>query len=238
MNQEVTTQARAERRPNLALAFQELLTAVVRLRFNLQSAPNADVFRANSKERIRAAIQEASGRGYSNEDVKAASFAVVAFLDESVLTSKNPVFATWSRMPLQEELFGEHMAGETFFQYVQQLLSRRDSVETADVLEVYLLCILLGYRGRYGSSGLGELRAFADSIRDKVRRVRGTNLPLSPAWTIPEDPPLPRRRDPWVMRLVWVVALTAGLAIVTFAASEWMLASGVSAVQAAADQMK
>lgn len=226
-----------ERRPNLAFCFQELFTAIVRVRFNLQSVPNADAFRANAKDLIRMATQDAAGRGYTNEDVKVAAFAVVAFLDESVLTSKNQVFSTWSRMPLQEELFGEHMAGETFFQYVQLLLSRRDSVETVDVLELYYLCMLLGYRGRYGSSGDGELRAIMESIKGKTNRVRGGNLPLSPAWALPGDAPLPKRRDRWLRRLVWITVLAAGLGIATFVASELMLVSGNSAVQTAADQL-
>jgi type VI secretion system protein ImpK len=237
-SKEQSKQQSLERRPNLAFCFQELFTAIVRVRFNLQSVPNADAFRANAKDLIRMATQDAAGRGYTGEDVKLAAFAIVAFLDESVLTSRNAVFSTWSRMPLQEELFGEHMAGETFFQYVQLLLSRRDSVETVDVLEVYYLCMLLGYRGRYGSSGDGELRAIMESIKGKTNRVRGGNLPLSPAWSLPGDAPLAKRRDPWLTRLAWVTALAAGLGIATFVASELMLVSGNSAVQSAADQLK
>jgi type VI secretion system protein ImpK len=228
---------RVERRENLAFCFQELFTAIVRVRFNLQSVPSADNFRANAKELVRVATQDAAGRGYTGEDVKVAAFAVVAFLDESVLTSKSAVFSTWSRMPLQLELFRADMAGETFFHYVQELLSRQDSAETVDVLEVYYLCMLLGYRGRYGSSGIGELRAIMESIKGKMNRVRG-NPPLSPAWALPGDPPLPKQRDPWLQRLVWVTILAAVSGLVAFAASEWMLASGNSAVQSAADRLQ
>jgi type VI secretion system protein ImpK len=227
-----------ERRPNLAFCFQELFTAIVRVRFNLQSVSNADAFRTNAKNLIRMATQDAAGRGYTNEDVKLAAFAVVAFLDESVLSSKNQVFSSWSRMPLQHDLFGVDMAGETFFQYVQLLLSRRDSVETVDVLEVYYLCMLLGFRGRYGFSGEGELRAIMENIKGKTNRVRGGNLPLSPAWALLADAHIAERRDPWLRRLVWITALVVGLAIVIFVASEWTLMSGISAMQSAADQLK
>jgi type VI secretion system protein ImpK len=237
-NTERSKEQRAERRPNLAFCFQELFTAIVRVRFNLQSVPNADAFRANAKDLIRMATQDAAGRGYSSDDVKLGAFAVVAFLDESVLTSKNPVFSAWSRMPLQEELFGEHMAGEKFFQYVQMLLSRRDSFEVVDVLEIYYLCLLLGYRGRYGFSGDGELRAIMESIKGKANRVRGGNQPLSPAWALPGDPPPPKRRDPWLSRLTWITALAALLGIAIFVASEVTLVSGNSSVQAAADRLK
>jgi type VI secretion system protein ImpK len=234
---QIVQEPRVERRENLAFCFQELFTAIVRVRFNLQSVPSADDFRANAKELIRMATQEASARGYAGEDVKAAAFAIVAFLDESVLTSKNQVFSSWSRLTLQEELFGEHMAGETFFRYVQLLLSRRDSAETVDVLEVYDLCMLLGYRGRYGSSGAGELRAIMENIKGKTIRVRG-NPPLSPAWALPGDPALPKQRDPWLRRLAWAAVLTAALGLVTFVASEWALASGNSVVQLSADQLR
>lgn len=236
MNQAAEEQ-RVERRENLAYCFQELFTAIARVRFNLQTVPGANDFRADAKELIRRAMQDAAGRGYTPKDVETAEFAVVAFLDESVLTSKSTVFSTWSRLTLQEEKFGEHMAGETFFRYVQQLLSRRDSAETVDVLEVYYLCMLLGYRGRYGSSGDGELRAIMESIKGKTNRVRG-NQPLSPAWALPGDPPLPRQRDPWLKGLVCATVLTAVFAIVTFAASDWLLASGVSAAQSAAGQAR
>jgi type VI secretion system protein ImpK len=243
---------RIERRLNLAYSFQELFTAIVRVRFNLQKVPNADAFRVNAKNLIRHATQEAAGRGYTNEDVKLAAFAIVAFLDESVLTSENPIFATWSRVPLQQELFGEDMAGETFFHHVQLLLGRQDSVEVVDVLEVYYLCMLMGYRGRYGShESSGFTSAFAPrtdrgsdfsavvaSIKDKTNRVRGLDLPLSPAWALPVDPPRQRTSDPWFRRMAWMSIVSAVLAIAIFAASELILASGNSALQSVADQIR
>ena len=88
-------------------------------------------------------------------------------LDESILNSRNPLFADWSRKPLQEEMFGIHIAGETFFQYAQQLLARPDSPEAADLLEVYYLCLLLGYCGRYSVGDRGELQAVKDAMAAK-----------------------------------------------------------------------
>src|SRR5271170_8306541 len=76
---------------NLALAFQEIFTAIVRLRYNRQAVPNSESFRAQMKQALRVAEQEARSRGVSADDAKQAIFAVVAFLDESVLSSSNPV---------------------------------------------------------------------------------------------------------------------------------------------------
>jgi type VI secretion system protein ImpK len=156
---------------NLALGFQEIFTAVVRLRYNRQAVPDAEAFRAQMRQALRVAEQDARSRGCSPEDVKQVIFGVVAFLDESALGSGNPVFANWPRLPLQAELFGHQLAGEIFFQELQKTLSRNDSQETADLLEVYYLCLLLGFKGRYAAGG--DLRSIMGAIQEKIRRIRG-----------------------------------------------------------------
>ena len=85
---------------NLALAFQEVLTVIVRVRFGRQPVQNAEAFRNHVKESVRVASQDAMARGYSQEDVQLALYAVVAFIDESVMNCHQPVFADWSRLPL------------------------------------------------------------------------------------------------------------------------------------------
>src|SRR5690349_1717416 len=96
--------ARAE---NLSLVFQEVLTAIVRLRSKRQELSDAESFRFQIREALKSAIQQAKNQaGYSAEDIRMATLALVGFLDESVLNSGDPIFAAWPRKPLQEELFG------------------------------------------------------------------------------------------------------------------------------------
>lgn len=195
----------AARRPeNLALILQEVLTAVVRYRANRQPVTDAESFRHHIREALKAAAQQARNvAGYSSDDVKYAIFAVVAFLDESILNSRNPVFADWPRKPLQEEMFGHHIAGEVFFQNLDQLLGRDDSSALADVLEVYYLCMLLGFAGRYVAGNRGELKVMMDRTADRIRRIRGKLPDLSPSWMLPPE-------GPRVYRDVWVKRLTIG----------------------------
>ena len=93
-------------RTNMALMYQEILTAITRFRSGRQAVSDATTFRNQIKAAIGTAEAEATRAGYNAEDVRLGTFAVVAFLDESVLNSNNPLFADWPRMPLQEELFG------------------------------------------------------------------------------------------------------------------------------------
>lgn len=188
----------------LAQILQEPLTAVVRLRRNRQSAASADVFRNQLKQLLSMAHGEATRTGYSAESIRSAVYALVVFLDESVLNSANPVFAEWARRPLQEELFGGHMGGELFFDNLRALLAREPSDETADVLEVYQLCLLLGFQGRYAAAGQGELERLSAQLADKVKRIRGAYGPLAPDGLPAPDEVLPARQDPWLRPLLYV----------------------------------
>lgn len=221
---------------NLALAFQEFFTVVVRLRANRQAVSDAETFRMQMREALKFAEEEARRRGYTAEEIRLGIFAVVAFLDESVLNLQHPAFVNWARKPLQEELFGVHIAGEIFFQNIQRMLGMPDSPNTADVLEIYELCLLLGYRGRYGIGGQAELRSMMEMVGEKIRRVRGAARDLSPAWALPSEQVARAQSDPWVPRLLWAAIGCFVLMIVLFAGFKVSLGSGVSDVHAIAVQ--
>src|SRR6476620_3765806 len=160
------------RRGRLALVLQEALTTVARLRADKQVATDAESFRSRIKQVLATAEQEGRALGYQAEDARFALFAVIAFLDETVLNSGQPMFATWSSRTLQEEVFGVHMAGELFFQYLQQLLQRQDSADLADMLEVYQLCMLMGFKGRYSATRGSDLQVLERQIAEKMDRIR------------------------------------------------------------------
>jgi type VI secretion system protein ImpK len=218
----------------LALALQEALTATVRLRSNRQAISDETSFRAHIRQALQAAEWEGRKAGYSGEDVRLAIFAVVAFLDESVLNSGNRLLVNWPRKPLQEELFGGHVAGEIFFQNLRHLLGRDASDHLADVLEVYQLCMLLGYRGRYSHAGGGELQAIMAAVADKIRRIRGEFGALSPAGLLPAETRPVTTRDPWIRRLVYAALGCLLLCLVLFAAYRLTLSSGVSEIRSLA----
>jgi type VI secretion system protein ImpK len=192
----ISSPARVRRRENLPLIYQEVLTAIVRLRSNRQTVSNPEAFRHYIREALKTAARQASAVGFSTDDIRAATFAVVAFLDESVLNSQKPLFEDWLRKPLQEELFGTHVAGDVFFENLQQLLARSDSTDLADLLEIHYLCLLLGFAGRYNANR-GEMKQVKDSILEKITRTRGPSRPLASA-AIPPAEELKSRKDPWI----------------------------------------
>jgi type VI secretion system protein ImpK len=217
----------------LALALQEAFTVAVRLRANRQVAADAASFRAHVKTLLSSADGRARSLGYSPDTVKLAIYAYIAFLDETVLNSSQPMFAEWARQPLQEEVFGEHIAGENFFRYVGDLLGRQDSAELADVLEVYQLCMLLGFRGKY-SSDPGRLQGLIMSAQQKMARIRGVRPGFPASWVLPSGEVAESTADPWVRRLGLIAAATLGVALLLFLIYKVLLVLDANGVRDAA----
>ena len=207
----------------LARAFQEIFTVIVRIRTDRQSAQDADSFRTHAKRLLALADEEPRGQGCDKATVRHAVYAVVAFLDEAILNSSQPMFRDWPRRPLQEEVFGDHMAGETFFQTLSELLSQDDSRELADLLEVYQLCLILGFRGRFASDGEGEIFRYTSTMQDRIQRIRGDHPPLAPSAGLPGHETVPRIRDPWVRRLAVILVLLSLMAVGAFLLFRFLL---------------
>jgi type VI secretion system protein ImpK len=169
---------------NLALLYQGLITGIIRLKGQRQHIPDGETFRKRTKATFQEVERVAVSGGYDVRDVRDTHFAVVAFLDSVVLHSKDAVRAEWERKPLQEELFGQADAGVIFFEKLDQFRSRRDSEQLADILEVYLLCLLLGFEGRYAGGQRGELEGITDSLRMRIEYIRGRDDHISPSGSL------------------------------------------------------
>lgn len=217
---------------SLALCFQETLTAILRVRFNRQQVQEAESFRAHMRRSLQSAMQDARAIGYSSETVQMAVFAVVAYMDESVLNLQSPVFAEWARRPLQEELFGGHLAGEAFFRNLRALLAQQDSPENADALEIHCLCLQVGYRGRYALGDTGELHQLQRQAIAKIQRVRGP-AHLTPIVTRPEVRAVVTK-DPWTRALLIATGALVVLVVLAFGGFNLALGSGVAHVQSSA----
>lgn len=171
---------------NLALLYQGLLTGIVRLQSRRQYIAEAEPFRRRTKAALQEVERDAVAAGYDAHDVRDTHFAVVAFLDAVVLNSNDPVRNEWERKTLQEELFGKSEAGVVFFDKLENFRSRRDSSHLADILEVYLLCLLLGFEGRYSGGLRAELHSISEMLRRRIEGIRGRSRHISPTGQLPE----------------------------------------------------
>jgi type VI secretion system protein ImpK len=116
-------------------------------------------------ERMRAA---AAREGMSQPDVDDATYAVAALVDEVVLSRGGSLREQWLGRLAQLRYFGENTAGEGFFQRLTELC--RAPARTV-VLEVFFLCLLFGFRGRYAVRGLEQpLEELIENVRAELGR--------------------------------------------------------------------
>lgn len=221
----------------LSLAFQEPLTVAARIRRDEVHAPDRGEFRRHLLSLLGQADASTRQAGYSPEYAKLATYAVVALLDESILNSRGPLREAWVGYPLQQELFGENVGGENFYLQLRDLLSRPDSRDLADILEVFLLCLLLGFKGRYAASDGAEIQGLVTATSQKINRIRGETGPVTPQAFLPSEEEAPRRLDPWIPRLVRGIMIASGVALVLFVGFRLLLASGNAGVRELIEQI-
>lgn len=170
--------------------------------------------------------RDARAANYSVEQVKDTQYALCAFLDESVLRSgDNELRQHFELQPLQFRYFGVHLAGEGFFEKIDSL--RADVKHNLDVLEVYHLCLALGFEGKFSLGQKDQLRYLANTLGQDIARYRKPPKALSPDWALPDQVShMLRHEVP-----VWVyLALIALVCVAVYLTLDWLLDKDVAAL--------
>jgi type VI secretion system protein ImpK len=118
------------------------------------------------------------------EDIHLSKFAFCAAVDEIVLKSQFKIRDSWERRPLQLVLFGEQLAGETFFTKLEEL--RAKGSKHIYALEVYHMCLLLGFQGKYMIEGTEKLKYLTARLGDEIANMKGKRAPFAPHWDRPD----------------------------------------------------
>jgi type VI secretion system protein ImpK len=129
-----------------------------------------DQLRVRIKELLSRLDANARSSGVEFEQVENARFALVAFIDEAITGVSFSQKDAWLASPLQMELFNRYDAGEEFFRRLHQLRQRAQA--NAGVLEVYYLCMLLGFKGKYQYDDPDGLRGVIEDTRNDLTRSR------------------------------------------------------------------
>ncbi|HLM01670.1 MAG TPA: type IVB secretion system protein IcmH/DotU [Pyrinomonadaceae bacterium] len=137
--------------------------------------------------------QRAERYRFNHKVVNVAKFALAAFVDETVLTGQFYLKEEWEKYPLQLEYFGEQLAGDKFFEKLKAMIAQVDV--TADAIEIYYVCMLLGFKGRYAvyehEKLLGIMQQTADAL---VKAGKISKVELAPHWQANDQPKPPEKR--------------------------------------------
>jgi type VI secretion system protein ImpK len=119
------------------------------------------------------------------EDIDAAKYAWCAALDEIVLSSDFAIRSAWERRPLQLEIFGDQLAGEHFFDRLEALRSK--ATARLQALQVFHLCLLLGFRGKYALDGAERLAYLTARLGDEIAHIKGKSKGFAPQGARPDQ---------------------------------------------------
>jgi type VI secretion system protein ImpK len=189
----------------LAEIYAPVFTLILNLRGSMEFG-DAEPLRDRIRKLLKQSKQEALQSGVPSEDIRLAEFALVAFMDETILSSDWTQKDRWVAKPLQLELYERYDAGEAFFDRLEQL--REQSAVQAEVLEVYYLCMALGFKGKYQLHEQEKLRTLVEDTFDDLRQLPGLQQGALSPHGKPRDQVVNEMRSKVPP---WMIAAGAGL---------------------------
>ena len=156
--------------------------------------------------------RNARKKGASADDIDASKYAFCAAVDEIILRSHFAIRDAWELRPLQLTLFGDQLAGENFFNRLDALRTR--SSEHIEALEVFHMCLLLGFQGRYILEGSEKLGYLTSRLGDEIAHMKGRRPGFAPHAERPDQVMHKLRSDLPLWVLCSVFALISALAYI------------------------
>ena len=162
-------------------------------------------------ERIKAFLdeftREAKKIRADDGDIEAAKYAFCAAVDEIVLASPFDLRKPWERRPLQLLLFGDQLAGEHFFDRLDAL--RGKGAMRVQALQVFHMCLLLGFQGKYAIDGGEKLSYLTARLGDEIAHIKGKSRGFAPRAERPDQVVNKRHSDVPLWALTSIFALLA-----------------------------
>lgn len=178
-------QRRARSHSDLTSLSAPVFESVLKLRAGIL-LPSAEL-RPSFERMLEELEQRAATLRFGAAQVQAVKFALAAFVDEVVLSESFPLRDKWEKYPLQLKYFGEHLAGIKFFDRLDEMMAQAEF--DADVVEVYYVCLLLGFKGRYKIFLESQLKGVIEQVAERLRAAgRLREGALSPHWRASDQP--------------------------------------------------
>lgn len=117
---------------------------------------------------LDSARAKARRHGFSEADVDAALFAVVAWCDEAAMTNSWPGASAWRLAPLQRRYFSTTRAGSEFYQRFESLPPGAEAVRN-----MYVLVLIAGFQGEYGARNPSEFSEWRRGVIEHAAARQG-----------------------------------------------------------------
>jgi type VI secretion system protein ImpK len=173
--------------------------------------PPLEPERAKMMEILTEADQKANASELLAHDYELARHALVYWIDEVLINSTWKSAMEWRQRILEWELYQERLRADRFYERAREA----EALASTDPLEVFYLCVALGFRGRQ-SDNPAELRKWTERVYNRI--VTGGQQPDK---FLPDDPndrePLRPLPGPSILLAMSIlVSITALFTLVCF----------------------
>lgn len=200
-----------QREMNLVKICQEFLTLILHLR-STDNYGEESILRSKIQSILYKLENDAKNNSYHIDFIEYVKFALVAFLDETIISSNWREKDKWRANPMQFTLYQRYDAGEEFFKKLDFLKS--DIRTYNEVVQVYYMCMTLGFKGQYQLHDPEKLK----SLIQEVYTLLSLNSSMSSTQITPRVYPKEEILEMVSKELpAWVIgAVAVGLALIIY----------------------
>ena len=206
--------------PNVLLtAAAPLLSELVRIRNSNTEPEPTDILRVTLEAGVQQFDQQCRALALTPANRQVARYLLCTALDEAILTTRWGTDSDWSNRSLLSAFHQETFGGEKFFLLLTRL--SQDTARHIDILELMLVCLSLGFEGRYRLQMRGhiELERIRTRLHSELQRYRATpDMEFAQNCCQPERNDVKRPPPRWL-----IAAATAGCVASLFLAFNYHL---------------
>ncbi|HND54828.1 MAG TPA: DotU family type IV/VI secretion system protein [Pirellulaceae bacterium] len=198
--------------PKHSLAVDPLLLHMLGLLDRIADGQEPDP--TDERIRMRALLDQGEAIVGAGREWELTKYALVSWIDEMLVETSWNGREYWSNNVLEMDVFRTRLCNEQFFEFAKEAstLTRRDA------LEVYYVCVVLGFRGLYRDPNLAamlsqqhglplDLATWARQVAMSIRLGQGRPPLAGPKREVTGAPPLkPKDRAVWPWLLASMLA--------------------------------
>ncbi|EDA3267927.1 DotU family type IV/VI secretion system protein [Salmonella enterica subsp. enterica serovar Bovismorbificans] len=147
---------------NILECYMPVFTLISSIKVYPEEYGDYDSTRKHIIDTVEDVVRNSEKISLSDCDLDAAFYSIVVMIDEIILCSELPYRKEWRNNLLQIKYFGHSTGGVEFFNILNKVIEFKSQAGW-----VFLLCLLLGFRGKYSVSNNNEINDYISRLKQQ-----------------------------------------------------------------------
>ncbi|NYA57992.1 DotU family type IV/VI secretion system protein, partial [Salmonella enterica] len=147
---------------NIVECYMPVFTLISSIKVYPEEYGDYDSTRKHIIDTVEDVVRNSEKISLSDCDLDAAFYSIVVMIDEIILCSELPYRKEWRNNLLQIKYFGHSTGGVEFFNILNKVIEFKSQAGW-----VFLLCLLLGFRGKYSVSNNNEINDYISRLKQQ-----------------------------------------------------------------------